>query len=330
MQQLLARSAIGIAVFAGALAPFVLSSRSAPPPPQGGSAIQQQSVDSLFTMKVTTPTPVQDVLPILFQRGVQLDGSLRAAPQQPPMVVAANPFEDAWRAPSIGGIDLVTGAFELQEVDIALPASVPWVVGRSNNARQESSGTHRTSNSYQGRNWFQTSQPEIAFYDDATNSKDMVFLFYGADRFSEYKRVDSTGPTFRGVNGASGVFKHVAGDPDTYTLTDQHGNELVFIGFDTEAYGAAGQLWKITDPAGNVAYVGDSASPSAAIDQAGGYTKGYDSSGRMKKAYDSADRRFSYTYTTLDSVVRLTQVKAETKTGGTWASPSGVATVMTV
>src|SRR5690606_25906465 len=49
--------------------------------------------------------------------------------------------------------------------------------------------------------------------------------------------------------------------------------------------------------------------------------------GYIEYAYDSADRRFTYTYSTLDSVVRLTQVKAETKSGGTWASPTGVVEV---
>src|SRR5262249_38618562 len=128
----------------------------------------------------------------------------------------------------------------------------------------------------------------------------------------------------------AGVFLFASGTPDTYTFTDQNGNTLVFIGFNGTAYGSKGQLWKITDPAGNVTYVGDSTSPSVAIDQVNGYHKGYDSAGRILTAYDSADRRYTYAYSTLDSVVRLTQVKAETKTSGTWSSPSGVATVATV
>jgi hypothetical protein len=77
----------------------------------------------------------------------------------------------------------------------------------------------------------------------------------------------------------------------------------------------------MTDPAGNTVYVGHSSDPVAAR---AGYTVG-----RIQTVYDSADRRYTYTYS--DSAIggtkRLTQVKAETKTGGTWASPSGVATV---
>ncbi len=125
--------------------------------------------------------------------------------------------------------------------------------------------------------------------------------------------------------GAAGVFKSVpdtGAGPDTYVFTDQNGDELTFFAFDNDSGVAKGQLWKIADPAGNVAYVGDSTTATTAI------SNGYDAGGRILKAYDSADRRFTYTYTTLDSVVRLTQVKAETKTSGTWASPSGVATVL--
>lgn len=152
--------------------------------------------------------------------------------------------------------------------------------------------------------------------DDATDSNDILYLIGGADRFSEYKRVNTpvhgVGTTYKAVNGASGVFKYEAGagsEPDTYTLHDQEGNEIVFFGFDADSGVAAGQLWKITDMAGNVAYVGNSSTASTAI------SSGYDASGRMTTAYDSAGRKYTYTYTQLDSVYRLTQVKAEKNTG---------------
>ncbi|NOT31995.1 MAG: hypothetical protein HOP15_16235 [Planctomycetes bacterium] len=319
MQQLLARSAIGIAVFAGALAPFVLSSRSAPPPP-GGLAIRQPDSDSLYTMLVTTPTPVQDVLPQLLQRGVQLDGMLRAAPSQR-MVIAANPFENVRRAPSIGGVNLAVGTFEVQEVDIALPSEgFSWVIGRTVNARQQTSGSHRDSQGPNGVNWAQSSQPEISFYDHANNVRDTVYLLYGADRFAEYKRVDANGPTFRGVNGAAGVFEYIAGasaDPDTYTLTDQNGNDQVFFGFDSDSGVAKGQLWKISDSDGNSAYVGHATSPTSAI------SSGYDAGGRSTTAYDTSGRRYTYTYTQLNGTYRLTEVKAEKNTGS-WVTVAEV------
>ena len=115
------------------------------------------------------------------------------------------------------------------------------------------------------------------------------------------------------------------GEPETYTLWDIQGNQYVFLGFDTNAGVAKGQIWKTIDPAGNTAYVGDSTTASTAI------SNGFDGSGRMLKAYDSADRRYTYSYTTFTNAgTRLTEVKAETKSGGTWASPTGLATVADV
>lgn len=224
-----------------------------------------------------------------------------------------------------------TGTVDLFEVDLSLPASgFSWTVGRTYNARQQTSGAAaRDSNGYQGKNWFQVSQPEIVHYDGASDSKDVVYLVYGADRFVEFKRLDKTGTastTFRATNGAAGVVVFTSGGasvPDTYTYTDQNGYQHTFFGFDGDAGSAAGQYWKTVDPDGQVAFVGDATTPATAI------SSGY-SSGRIQYAYDTADRRYTYTYSTLDSVVRLTQVKAETKTGGTWASPTGVTEVAKV
>ena len=81
----------------------------------------------------------------------------------------------------------------------------------------------------------------------------------------------------------------------------------------------------MTDPAGNVAYVGDAEDVDNAINE------GYDGEGHIITAYDSSQCRFSYTYSTLNGTVRLTQVKAETKTGGSWgSSPTGVTTACQV
>src|SRR5690606_22891251 len=56
------------------------------------------------------------------------------------------------------------------------------------------------------------------------------------------------------------------------------------------------------------AYVG-STTKSQAI------SAGYDADGRIAVAFDADGRRYSYTYQTLDSVKRLTQVKAEVNSG---------------
>ena len=288
---------------------------------------------SLTSYLPSSASSVQDIRPMVGQRGMGIDGAMRAGPSFP-MAIAGNPFGGEWTsAATNNGIRLDTGHYVVQETDIALPAYVPWIVGRSYNAMQETSGSaHRTSDGYQGKNWFQNSQPELVRYRvngalGADDDNDLIYLVYGADRFAEYKRfVPTSGSSedFRGVNGAAGVLEFTAGstgEPDTYTLHDQRGWQWTFFGWDDDASPAEGQLWKIEDSAGNVAYVGDSTTGSTAI------SNGFNSSGYITKAFDSSDRRFSYTYTTLDSVDRLTEVKAETKTGGTWASPTGLATV---
>ena len=281
---------------------------------------------SLTTVKVAAATNVQDVRPLVGQRGVQLDGIVRSRPPQR-MVIGGNPYEKAWRVPDVNGVRLDTGTYQLSDIDISLPASMPWLIGRSYNAHQQRVNTsHRDSNGPQGKNWFQSSQMEILLYDDATSAADdLLYVYYGADCFLEYKRTDASSSTFRGRNGAAGVVSYTAAsgsEPETYTLYDQHGTEIWFIGFDGNASPADGQIWKLVDADGNTAFVGDSATASTAI------TNGFTASGRISKAYDSTDRRFSYTYD--GSSDRLTQVKAETKSGGTWASPTGLSEVARV
>ena len=284
--------------------------------------------DSLTTY-LADPTGVQDASPIFEQRGVNVDGSLRAPPTFP-MSVHANPFESVWRGTvEQNGLRLSTGHYGPLEIDIALPADgFSWIVGRTHNACQYDSG-HHSGNGYQGKNWFQTSQPEIVLYDAAAAEDDVLYLVYGADRFVEYGRINASSDEFVGSNGAAGIFEYTAGagsEPDTYTLTDQLGNEFVFFGFDGDASPAEGQLWTITDPDDNVAYVGDASTASTAI------SNGFDSAGRITTAFDPSDRRFTYTYSTSDigGAKRLEKVVAETKTGGTWASPTGVEEVAKV
>src|SRR5262249_39363631 len=70
-------------------------------------------------------------------------------------------------------------------------------------------------------------------------------------------------------------------------------------------------------------YVGDPSNAVTAV------SSGDNADGKIVKAYDAADRRYTYAYSssTIAGVKRLTQVKAETKTSGTWSRPSGVAEV---
>jgi RHS repeat-associated protein len=264
---------------------------------------------------------VQDVRPRAEQRGVNLDGSLRSGSTFS-MAVAGNPFENAWRGDANhNGILLDTGTWSPTQVDLSLPAEgFRWNVGRSYNVRQDDSGRY-DSDSYQGRNWFQTSQIEIQLYDDEDNTKDLIYLVWGADRYAEFQRTGSSSLVYKAKNGAAGAFLYTSGSPDTWAYTDQHGTVFTFFGFNTASSQANGQLWTIVDTALNKAYVGDPTTASTAV------TNGFYSDGRISKAYDTADRRYTYSYTAVDSIDRLTEVKAETKSGGTWASPTGVVEV---
>ena len=117
--QTLVRPFVAIGLVVAALSSFVLARRTSAPL-ISGTAIHQINGESLTAIKVTVATPVQDVRPMALQRGVNLDGGLHHPPAEQ-MVIAGNPFEDAWRAPSIGGISLATGTYEVQ----------CWVGGKS-------------------------------------------------------------------------------------------------------------------------------------------------------------------------------------------------------
>jgi len=240
-------------------------------------------------------------------RGVDLDGRLRKGSSLG-MHVAGNPIGPfAPGTQSVGGVTLMNGAVTQEDVDLAFPADGPrWVIGRTYNARQDGGST--VSNGFQGKNWFQTAQPEIQLVSNR------VYLFYGADRFIEFKLVTGSSTTYRATNGAAGAIEVVPPDAEadwsaeTWVYTDQAGWEWTFLGFDDVTGTAAGQIWKIEAPSGEVAYVGD---PDLNNDPV---TLGY-VDGKIALAFDSEDRRYTFTYTTLDSVDRLTEVEVDTKTG---------------
>src|SRR5262245_5796886 len=197
------------------------------------SQILEIASDSLTSYRYTGNTLVQGVRPQVLQRGVTIDGAMRSRPAYP-MAIAGNPYENAWTGrENYAGIRADLGAFAPQDIDIALPTDgVPWVIGRTYNARQlNSGGSAINSNGYQGKNWFQTSQPEVVFYDDATDSKDLIYLVYGADRYVEFARIVVDGSPdnqFKGKNGAAGCFDYQSGSPDLYVYTDQVGNQWTF------------------------------------------------------------------------------------------------------
>ncbi len=292
--------------------------------------------DASVTAYLAGTTSEQNVQPLHLQRGAFMDGTRRASGFFGWMV-NAQPFGEAFNGHvSMNGLSLVTGAYDAAAVDLTLPAKQPWVIGRSYNAVQND-GSHHDSNGYQGVNWFQSSQPELVFYDDVSSSDDdMVYLVYGADRFIAFRRlITDTEPDpdefddfkWRAVNGAGGVLEHeegTGGEPDTWSYYDNVGNTAVFFGDNTASSKADWQLWKLIAIDGSEAFIGDNTTASTAV------SSGYNADGSVSVAYDSSDRRYSYSYTTLDSFSRLTEVVCETKTGGTWASPTGLSEVGSV
>lgn len=281
---------------------------------------------SLTTYVPASVSPVQGVRPLVEQRGTGIDGMVRARSLSG-LTLHANPFESTWtNTASVSGVRVASGTFAIEDVDLAFPAEVPWVIGRTYNARQkDSGGSYIASDGYQGRNWFQTSQPELVFHDSATDSEDMIYLVYGADRYIEFRRGDDVGTgdsadTFRAVNGAAGaiVIETVVSGPDLATYTDPAGRQAVFFWFgdgDTDD-DVEGQIWKILDPAGNASFVGHETDAATAI------SSGYDTAtGAITTAYDSAGRRFSYTHD--GTTGRLLEVDAEVNPGS-WSSIGSV------
>jgi len=291
------------------------------------SQILSTHSDSL-TSYLAGGTKVQGVQPQHLMRGVGIDGSTRQGPVFS-MAIAGNPFENAWTGHEHqGSLRLDIGAWSPTEVDIALPANgFVWPVARSFSSVQKSGGSFVDSDGPMGRNWAMSGSPEIVFYNDADNAKDVIYLVYGADRFVEFVRYNSSSSQFVGRNGAAGVFDYSSGSPDTYTLTDQVGTRFTFFGFNTTSNIHDGQLWKIVDTANNMAFVGHATAASTAI------SNGFDGSGRVLLAFDTSDRRYTYTYTSTSygGKTRLQDVTVDAKTGGTWATtPLGVTEVAKV
>ncbi len=265
-------------------------------------------------------TPVQKALPYEDQRGTGLDGSLRS---EAPFgwVVNANPFAHDWndKAKYRDVIMLQTGRYSPTEIDLALPApGFSWTVGRTYTVPEDWPNyavNYQGPKGHQGLDWHQFSQPEIVLFTvpgtDA-GEEDFIYLVYGADRFVEFKQVDPTHAVFRGVNGAGGaIVAGSSGIHDTLTYWDQHGTRSVFFDprdadneftdLGSNVHDGQGQLWTITDAAGNQAYVGHQTDPTQALEF------GYDDGGRMLVAYDTANRKYEYTYTLIqDTDIFLT------------------------
>ncbi len=202
------------------LVAFALVSGAAPSPVAAAGILNVYDT-TLTAYKPTAPTAVQDTMPLSIQRGVNLDGSLRAGPLLP-IALAGNPFANE-PLPSLSeaGVLLAPGTPVLDAIDLAPPApGFRWMVGRSFNARQYDGSSYVDSDGPQGINWRQDSLPEIVFYDDADDAKDAVYLVYGADRYVEFVRSGSATSEFTARNGASGTFQQVARATLVYQTLD--------------------------------------------------------------------------------------------------------------
>ncbi|MGH7133398.1 MAG: hypothetical protein ACREJO_15820, partial [Phycisphaerales bacterium] len=280
-----------------------------------------------LTTYLAGDTVVQLLGPIFEQRGVDLDGTLRS-PQPLGWAIAADPFGGGYGSGRrVGDINLATGTYSPTEIDFALPARGPGVViGRTYNCRQAKSGSHSDSDGHQGFNWAQAAQPEIIYKAVAGHpEQDTIYLVYGADRYIEFASLDSSALVFKAKNGAAGIIDKTvgtSGDPDLFTYYDQRGTAITFFGFNSGANPAKGQWWKTTDAAANTAYVDNDSNPVTAI------SSGYDGSGRALQMFDASNRRYTFTYSTVGgSKTRLTRVKAEIQSGGSWTSPTTVGQV---
>ncbi len=271
-----------------------------------------------FVQNLPAPTGVQSVQPATWQRGVLVDGSLLAGTSLDVSIAGA---PGALGSPLTGArfmrdIDLATGAVVTADVDLALPARVPWIVGRAYNAAQRTSaGASRDSNKYQGWNWSQLSQPELIA--DNPGNPTVIYLVHGADRYVEFRFFNAT--VFRGENGAAGALElTTVSGVAVVKYHDATGRVATFFGLQHAT--VPGQLWKIEDPAGGVAYVGHATNPATAV------SLGFDASKRIILAFDSAGHRFSYTYQTGagDTVARLASVVAETPNGASWTEAGRV------
>jgi hypothetical protein len=316
-------SAASVGPLASSVAVSAAVTASGLPAPPLAPALTADPILEIDTTTLTTylaaTTSGQGIKPGVDFRGVDLDGRLRKGSSLG-MHLEGNPigpFPPGTQA--IAGVTLMNGAVIQEDVDLAFPADGPrWVIGRTYNARQDGGST--VSNGYQGKNWFQTAQPEIQLISNR------VYLFYGTDRFIEFKRFGESTTTYRATNGAAGVIVLTTSDeleegiPDLWTYTDQAGWEFTFFGFDEDGGSAPGQIWKIEAPSGELAYVGDSDINNDPV------TLGYNGT-KMALAFDSEGRRYSFTYTTHDGVSRLDEVEVDIKDSGTWSSPTNLRTI---
>lgn len=300
---------------------FVAWPDSRPASPQ--PALLQAHSASLG-LGLNVPTPGSGLRPSRFDRGVTCDGGARVGTVLP-LTLGADPLAVTLEERRVLGggagasVDLATGAAVMRDVQIALPAVVPWIVGTQYGSGQSSSAAGEpctySSDGPQGWNWSQLMAAEVVRDEGSGgwgDADDLIRLVYGPNAFVEYHRVGSGVPAFASVNGAAGVLTitpSTGAQPEVVSLVDPSGSRVSFLGFEGFAPGTPasvfGQLWKVENASDDAAYVGD------AIDAAQAASVGY-AGGLLRVAYDSAGRRYDYTYSTtaIGTRVRLKSIIA--------------------
>ena len=101
--------------------PGLVAALSPSPAPAELLGISAQSLTSYLAND--TPTTANDVTPVALQRAVRMDGSLRASPGMA-IAVSNSPIASPWTGMKVlNGVDLRTGSFSPNEVDISLPST---------------------------------------------------------------------------------------------------------------------------------------------------------------------------------------------------------------
>lgn len=270
----------------------------------------------------------------------------------------------------MGPVDQGRGVVVHSEVDLALPSpGFSWIIGRSlgMNSADENDDYLVATETEQGWNWVQGMEASVAFHDEWVPSNDLMgesfpmqaSVRYGSTGGMEFYlrqpgefagRGDSfftdKWAVYQPTEGAQGLLlvEHGAdADEDDGTLPvvkyiDDEGTQVYFFhptDADATDLGLGGRLWKIVDAGGNTAWIGHPTNAATAAEA--GYETDFEELGHLavKFAVDPGDRRYTYTYTgagTYGTVLdRLTQVKVEKKTGGTWEGfPTGASEVARV
>lgn len=210
-------------------------------------------------------------------------------------------------------IDLYSGKWAKQSVDLALPAEgFSWIISRSyNNSQQVNNGDDLNpdynfvhSNGMQGYDWRQDSIPELIENDTST----AAYLVMNAHSYITFgPLVTSTNKTVWVPHGSkSGAIIvediYSAQDDDFYQIYEVYDLKGLKMSFFKDRLGTPlnstiqGQLWKIEDPDGNVAYVGDETDPGKAISD--GFVEVGSSSGNyaFENVYDTSGRLYKYAY----------------------------------